>query len=146
MQCRVATESDLDAILAMMDGFNRSEGIPFTRDGFRAPLRTLLAGPHLGAVLLFEDAALLGYAVVTWGFDLEFGGRDAFLTELWIEPRFRGHGRGRTALAQVETFAREQGAGALHLGVRHDNAAAVRLYETGGYQDWPRRFMTKLLA
>lgn len=130
----------------MMHGFNEAEGIPFTRDGFRAPLRKLLGGPQLGAVLLFEAAALLGYAVVTWGFDLEFGGRDAFLTELWIEPRFRGHGHGRAALAHVETFAREQGAGALHLGVRRENSAAVRLYETGGYQDWPRRFMTRLLA
>lgn len=30
--------------------------------------------------------------------------------------------------------------------VRHDNRSAVRLYESGGYQDWPRRFMTRLLA
>jgi ribosomal protein S18 acetylase RimI-like enzyme len=144
--CRVAVESDLDAILVMMDGFNRYEGIPFTRDGFRAPLLALITGPQLGAVLLFEDAGVLGYAVVTWGFDLEFGGRDAFLTELWVEPQFRGHGRGRAALAHVESFARQQGAGALHLGVRHENAAAVSLYESGGYRDWPRRFMTKLLA
>jgi ribosomal protein S18 acetylase RimI-like enzyme len=145
LKCRVANETDADALLRMMDPFNTAEGIPFSADKFRPPLLKLLGSNQLGAVLVFETGALAGYAVVTWGYDLEFGGRDAFLTEFWIEPQARGTGFGRRALALAEEYAKAQGAHALHLGVRHDNAPATRLYESSGYHGWPRRYMTKLL-
>jgi ribosomal protein S18 acetylase RimI-like enzyme len=145
LKCRVANETDADALLRMMDPFNRAEGIPFGAEEFRPPLLKLLRDIQLGAALVFETDTLAGYAVVTWGYDLEFGGRDAFLTEFWIEPESRGSGMGRRALACAEEFAKAQGARALHLGVRHDNTPATRLYESSGYHGWPRRYMTKLL-
>ena len=144
-QLRVATEVDAADLLRMMAPFNAGEGIPFDADQFRGPLLSLLRDEKLGAVLLFEAGAILGYAVVAWSYDLEYGGRDAFLTEFWLEPESRGTGLGRRALAAVEEFARVQGAHALHLGVRPGNSTAVRLYETSGYTDWPRRFLSKLL-
>lgn len=143
--CRVAETSDSDALLRMMAPFNHEEGIAFSADSFRGPLSKLLHDDALGAALMFESGSIAGYAVVTWGFDLEFGGRDAFLTEFWIQPPFRGAGMGRRALELIEEFARSQGTHALHLGVRLDNTTATRLYESSGYRDWPRRYMTKLL-
>ena len=29
---------------------------------------------------------MVGYAIATFGFDLEYGGKDAVMTELWIDP------------------------------------------------------------
>jgi ribosomal protein S18 acetylase RimI-like enzyme len=95
-------------------------------------------------VLVFEvDAKAAGYAIVTWGYDLEYGGRDAFLTELFVRPAQRGRGIGHQALAAAEDAARAGGAHALHLLVRHDNAEALRLYDRAGYRTEARAVMTK---
>jgi ribosomal protein S18 acetylase RimI-like enzyme len=82
---------------------------------------------------------------VTFGFDLEYGGKDAFLTELWIVPDQRHRGLGRTALEAAEEYARQGGAHALHLLVRHDNSTARGLYQRAGYETEPRVVMTKRL-
>jgi len=53
---------------------------------------------------------ILGYFVLTWGYDLEWDGCDAFLTELFLVPAARGHGHGSGALVAAEAVAREHGA------------------------------------
>ncbi|MCA8945168.1 MAG: GNAT family N-acetyltransferase [Planctomycetes bacterium] len=142
--CRVATLRDSAALMRMMTAFNTNEGIAY--DSATAPLDLLLGDANLGLVLLFELVGQpAGYAVVTWNYDLEYGGRDAFLTELWIEPAHRGKGHGRSALAHIENACREHEAAALHLAVRPDNTGAVKLYESAGYADWPRRVLSKTL-
>jgi ribosomal protein S18 acetylase RimI-like enzyme len=147
LACRIAAPGDSATLLPMMAAFNAGEGIAFDAATTAAPLERLLSSPDLGLVLLFElDGQPAGYAVVTWNYDLEWGGRDAFLTELWIEPRHRGQGHGRRALAHIEESCRQSKAAALHLAVRPDNKGAVRLYETQGYKDWPRRVLSKPLS
>jgi ribosomal protein S18 acetylase RimI-like enzyme len=144
LQARGATQEDLAAILPMMEEFNACEAIPFDRATFTPRLERLLSDPGLGRVLIFEiDGRPGGYAVVTWGFDLEYGGRDSFLTELFVLATHRRRGIGRLALAAAEQAARAGGAHALHLLVRHENAGALRLYERAGYRTEPRAVMTK---
>jgi ribosomal protein S18 acetylase RimI-like enzyme len=149
MQLVIPEERDLDALMTMMEAFNRYESIVWTRAQGEAPLRTLIGDPSLGFVVLAREAAdapNLGYAVVTFGFDLEWGGRDAFLTELWLEPEARGRGVGARVLAAVEARAKAQGAHALHLMVRHANANAQALYRRAGYTVPDRLFMTRRLS
>jgi len=127
-----------------MEDFNAGESIAFDRALFRPRLERLLADPGLGRVLVFEvDGDPSGYAIVTWGYDLEYGGRDAFLTEFYVRPDHRRRGIGRQALAAAEEAARSGGAHALHLLVRHENAEAQRLYGRAGYRTEPRAVMTK---
>ena len=114
-------------------------------DGSMAP--ELLDSPELGVIAhILEGDALRGYVVLTWGFDLEWGGRDAFLTELYLLPSARGRGLGRRALPVIEELARRRGARALHLMVRPENQAAVQLYRGAGYSSPPRTFLTKELS
>ncbi len=143
---RGAVQSDVDVILTMMEDFNAHEGIVFERARFAQVLRTLLASPGLGGVLVFSvDEAIAGYAVVTFGFDLEHGGRDAFLTDLYVVGARRGAGIGEAGLAAAEEFARANGVHALHLGVRHQNRPARALYEKSGYRPLDRIVMSKPL-
>jgi ribosomal protein S18 acetylase RimI-like enzyme len=143
---RAATDADLPAILTMMEDFNAIEAIVFDREGAVPRIRELLGDARLGGLLvLCVDGAPAGYAIVTFGFDLEFGGRDAFLTELYVAAAARRRGIGRQALAAAERFARAGGAHALHLLVRHDNAPARALYERAGFATQPRLVMTRLL-
>jgi GNAT superfamily N-acetyltransferase len=109
-------------------------------------LKTLLSDRNLGVIgLLVAAGGPVGYFVLTWGYDLEWDGRDAFLTELFLIPEARGHRLGGEAMAHVENVAREHGARALHLMVRDDNVVARRLYARQGYVSPPRTFLSKPL-
>jgi ribosomal protein S18 acetylase RimI-like enzyme len=143
---RPATEADIPTILMMMQDFNAIEAIAFDRVAFAPRLRELIGNRALGGLIVFTvNAAPAGYAVVTWGWDLEFGGRDAFLTELYVSAERRRQGIGRQGLAAARAFAKSGGAHALHLLVRHDNAPARALYEADGFATQPRLVMTQLL-
>ena len=144
---RPATEADVPTILTMMREFNAIESIAFDRESFAPRVRELVATPALGGILILTvDGALAGYAIVTFGWDLEFGGRDAFLTELFVVEERRRQGVGRQGLAAAQAFARAGGAHALHLLVRHENQPARALYDKSGFATQPRLIMTKRLG
>ena len=144
---RPATDADVPAILTMMADFNAIEAIPFDRESFTPGVRELVASPGIGGILVFTFAgAVAGYAIVTYGWDLEFGGRDAFLTELYVAAAHRRRGIGRQGLAAAQAFAKQGGAHALHLLVRHDNAPARLLYDDAGFKTQPRLVMSKRLG
>jgi ribosomal protein S18 acetylase RimI-like enzyme len=144
---QLAKLADVDALLEMMAQFNDLEAIPWTRHEARPAVEKLVVSPQLGLVgLVVEGDTVRGYFVVTWGYDLEWYGRDAFLTELYLLPEARGRGLGREVMAQVEALASQRGARALHLVVRPENTAAVRLYESAGFERPPRVLMSKGLT
>jgi ribosomal protein S18 acetylase RimI-like enzyme len=147
IRIREATVDDTNALLDMMAEFNAFERIRWARATGEAPLRTLLSDPSLGIVGIVEDETKpLGYFVVTWGYDLEWNGRDAVLTELFVVPEARCCGVGRTALEQAERLAVKYGAHALHLMVRPENERAHELYLRAGYVSPPRVFLTKTIS
>jgi len=144
---RPATKADVPALLTMMEDFNAIEAIAFDAEAFAPRVRELVESPHIGGILVFTvDGAPIGYAVVTFGWDLEFGGRDAFLTELYVVGDRRAQGIGQKGLAAAQAWARDGGAHALHLLVRHDNAPARALYDRAGFKTQPRLVMSKLLG
>jgi GNAT superfamily N-acetyltransferase len=144
LTARIATEGDAPELLRMMEDFNRLEGTPWDAGQKASALRTLLGDSSLGLVcLLGGPSGVIGYFVLTWGFDLEWDGRDAFLTELFLVADARGKKLGGPALTHAEAFAREHGARALHLMVRYDNLPAQRLYARHGFTSPPRLFLTK---
>jgi len=142
---RVAAPGDEDALLAMMHDFNLGEGITLDAAVLRSALSRLLRDQTLGVVWFIETDRVAGYLVVTFGYDLEFGGPDSFLTELYLVPEARGHGVGAGALAAMEAQVRALGARAIHLMVRPENEPAVRLYASAGYVAPPRLLLSKRL-
>jgi len=142
---RPATFGDLAAVLPRTSALNAHEAIAIDPAVLEAALVRLLGDPGLGAVWLVERAgAAIGYAIVTFGYDLEFGGRDAVLTELWIDPPERGRGAAGAALDLIAPELRGRGVGALHLQVRPDNPARA-LYQRSGFVASPRVVMTRRL-
>ena len=143
---RGAGSRDLEVLLPMVEAFQQFERIPFDAAAARRSLGTLLEDPRLGHVLLAEDGGRpVGYAILTFGYDLEFGGMDAYLTDLFLIEEVRGDGLGRWLLAEVERAAQERGVQALHLMVAPQNQRAHHLYHRAGFQVSPRLFLTKLL-
>jgi GNAT superfamily N-acetyltransferase len=146
LHLRIAGEQDIVVLLTMMEPFNALERLPWDARAKERALRTLLTDRSLGVVgLLVSTDGPVGYFVVTWGYDLEWDGRDAFLTELFLEPRLRGQGLGNEAMKHLEAVAREHGARALHLMVLDENLVARRLYASHGYVAPPRIFLSKQL-
>lgn len=146
LRLSIADERDVALVLKLMEPFNLLEQTPWEPMAKERALRTLLADPSLGVVgILVAADGPAGYFVLTWGYDLEWDGRDAFLTELFLVPEARGHGLGNQALDHVEAVARQHGARALHLMAREENVVARRLYARHGYVSPPRVFLSKQL-
>jgi len=143
---RPASPADEAAFVPLMRALYEHEGLPFREAALRAPLRKLLAEPTLGgAWLAFEGSAAVGYALATWGFSTEMGGRFLFLDELLVALDRRGRGIGTRFLALLEEYARAGGGFAVRLEVGETNARARRLYAAAGYADPGRRFLAKRL-
>lgn len=141
-----ASAQDIDTLLPMMFDFNQGELIEVDPQALRPALARLLADEALGRVWLFQSGAgTVGYAVLTFGYDLEFAGRDAFITEIYLCPGARGKGFGRVVLAKIEAAAADLDTRAIHLMVRPENHPAVALYASAGYASPPRTFLSKTL-
>jgi ribosomal protein S18 acetylase RimI-like enzyme len=142
---RPANLDDRMDLLPRTRALNAHEGIAIDPSELEDALDRLLRDPSLGGAWLIErDGRVIGSAIVTFGYDLEFGGRDAFLTEIWVDPPERGSGAGAEALRLLAPELRARGVHALHLGVRPENPA-MRLYERAGFVAVPRVLMTQRL-
>ncbi|MCA1618509.1 MAG: GNAT family N-acetyltransferase [Acidobacteria bacterium] len=143
---RVAAAGDAGALLAMMRELNEHEGMAFDEPRARAALAELIADERFGvAHLILFGGETAGYLVVTFGFSVEFGGRDAFVDELFVKDEFRGRGAGKAALRLAAEVCRARGVGALHLEVGRANEPAQALYRREGFLDHDRYLLTKWL-
>ena len=141
---KLAAASDADALLEMMRGLYEHDRIPFDEPKARAALAQLLGDDACGvAHLILHGGETAGYLVLTFGFSLEFGGRDAFVDELFVKDEFRGRGAGRAALDFAAEVCRARGVRALHLEVERANTSAQALYRKHGFKDHDRYLMTK---
>lgn len=141
-----ATRSDLDSLLALRRHFCLHEHLEFRQDATQTALEELLDNPSLGRVWLIScHGAIAGYLVLTFGFSLEFNGRDAFIDELYVEERFRGKGLGRLAIRHAEQTCCAAGVRALHLEVDRGNHRARGVYQEAGFRDRDNHLLTKLL-
>ena len=142
---RPAALADLPLLVAFSSALNAHESIAISDAELDAGLRQLVGDSQLGVVFVIEqDGAAVGYALCAFAFDLEFRGREAWLTELFIVDDARGRGQGTAALQLIEAELRARGIKALHLQVRPDNPA-VALYERLGFTRVPRLVMTRRL-
>lgn len=138
--------SDIDELLPLMRAFYAGERLPYDEAVLRRALGELWIEPlHGGAWLARVDEEPVGYGVLCCGFSLEYGGRDAFVDELYVRPRWRGKGIGNLLLDALEAGCRSSGVAALHLEVDHGNADGKRLYARRGFVDHDRHLMTKWL-
>jgi ribosomal protein S18 acetylase RimI-like enzyme len=148
MNFSLATSADVAEILPLMIEFNRGEGIPWRAAPMTAALRRVIDDPRLGTFLLARDEAsgtLAGYCLATFGFDIEYAGRDAFVTELFVRSESRGSGLGRALLKAMIDRLRDAQVGAVHLVVRPENDRARALYAALGFAASPRILMTRRL-
>lgn len=140
---RSSTLGDLPVLTTLMAEFYAESGYPFERGPGAEALSKLVRTPELGRLWLIAQPEIVGYIAVTFGFSLEYLGRDAFIDELFIRPALRGAGLGTRVLQAVERECIESGVRALHLEVERDNPAAQALYRRQGFRDNDRQLLSK---
>lgn len=141
---KLATPDDIEALLAMMIDFYAHEGLALDETIARRALLDLIDDEKLGRVFLILLAnEIVGYAVLTFGYSLEFHGRDAFVDEIYLRDEHRGQGIGARALEFLTGVCAENGVAALHLEVERSNARAQAVYRKFGFEDHDRYLMTK---
>lgn len=144
---RPAEPSDADALIEMMRGLYEHDRTPFDERSHRDALARLFTNDSYGLVyLLLSGGGVAGYVVITFGFSLEFRGRDAFIDEVFVREEFRGRGLGAAAVRFAEGVCRERGVGALHLEVERANTRAQSVYRKAGFKDHDRYLLTKWLS
>jgi ribosomal-protein-alanine N-acetyltransferase len=121
LKIRPMSESDVDAVMQVE---SRAYEFPWTPGIFRDCLRV---GYHCWVYSL--DQQIIGFSVMS----VAVG--EAHILNICIAPEHQGHGLGRRLLERTLTLAKKQGADTAFLEVRASNRAALRLYETLGFNE-----------
>ncbi len=139
--------SDVDQLLDLIHNFYQHFDYPYTESEKRLTLEELFESPMVGRIYLIEkDEKIVGYVFVSFYFSIEFGGRTAFIDELFVLPRDRGQGIGSRVIHLVEQKCHELNLKAIHLESERTNEGAIALYLKLGFVDYDRQLMTKKLG
>jgi GNAT superfamily N-acetyltransferase len=133
--------------VALMAEFYAEADFPLPAANAMRAFAALLADPALGAVWLAGGGERpAGYAVLTVGYSMEYGGLRGFVDDLYVRPAARGRGVAAALLAGVRRGCAERGVRALHVEVGPDNDAARRVYARAGFADGGHLLLTLPLA
>ena len=133
---------DLEALASLSSEFNEIDGHPHDERKVRAALIPLLRDDSLGVVYLFGEPPD-GYAVVTWGYSIESGGRDALLDEIYVRHRGRGHGG--AAFEGVLADIRGRGLSRMFLETERSNVRVRSFYARYGFAEDDSVWMSREL-
>jgi GNAT superfamily N-acetyltransferase len=142
----LVTAADLPLLEQFVRAYYVEDRHSFDESRQPAALAALAAGEPFGRAWLVElTERRVGYVVLSWGFSVEAGGREACLDEIYLVPEVRGRGLGGRVLALVEAEARAFGVRRIFLEVERHNRV-IGLYRRAGYADHDRFLMSKLLS
>ena len=139
---RRAGLEDLELLAALSAEFNEIDGHSHDDARVRTALTPLLVDDALGVVYLFGEPAS-GYAVVTWGYSIESGGRDALLDEIYL--RSRGQGLGGVALEEILDDLRQRGLTRMFLETERPNTKVRTFYTRHGFKEDDSIWMSREL-
>jgi GNAT superfamily N-acetyltransferase len=141
---RLATPDDVESVTALVAEFCEIDDHEFDADRVQRALRPLLAGDAFGVVWLVVDGnAPVGYAVVTWGYAIESGGRDALLDEIYVRDRERG--AGGELLETLLADCRRRGMSRMFLETESHNERVRGFYARHGFAVDPSIWMSRPL-
>ncbi|WP_238987420.1 GNAT family N-acetyltransferase [Roseovarius dicentrarchi] len=126
----LAKPGDLDTILPLIAAFHSEAGVMQDDDALRAAVAPLLDGSPHGAIYMAGPVrAPIGYAVISFGWSLQFGGLEGKLAEIYIRPGVRGRGIASDILSTLPRALAGAGLRVLHLETARDDARPRAFYE-----------------
>ena len=141
---RAGRISDFDIPIQLVEEYYRYDSLEFDTHRIGPALRKLLQDKNLGCALVVEQGAdVAGYLLLTYNYDLEFGGYEGLITDLFLREKFRGRGIGRLMIDRVEAHCRAAGISTVELQVEIENRPAHSFYHKLGFSRLPRLVMSK---
>lgn len=148
MEIKEAHIQDIPSLIPLVKEFYTLEKIKFHEPTIQAALTQFLTNDQYGRAWLIEDNEnLIGYVIFTFGFCLEFGGRDAFIDEIFLVESARNKGVGKKVIDFLSDYASNHGIKVILLEVDHDNISAQEVYKKRGFSSREKYFlMTKYVS
>lgn len=133
MSVRRAIASDIDALVRLGQLYCAADKVEWIPERARRGFLGLLSDDTNGVVLVSEQhGAVVGYAVLTWGWSIECGGRESLLDEMFIEHP--GRGLGSELLEAVVVAAQRHGAARVFLETEAGNESAREFWLKRGFE------------
>jgi ribosomal protein S18 acetylase RimI-like enzyme len=145
LQIRIAEDEDLPSLIPLMLEFSKEVDAELTEQHVFGALKPLLADRSIGDVWIAEDDQVLGYLVITWGWGIESGGKEALIDEIFISPPLRGQGLATALIQAALGRARDLDTKAVFLETERDNPQSRELYERLGFRTESSLWMRALL-
>ncbi len=136
------TSEDIDRIVIMMREFYAIDGYPIDVEKSKKLFSEFIANENHGkAWVIWNDNQPVGYAIITFVFSFEYGGRIGFIDELYVSENVRGQGIGKATVAFLLTEATRLSLKLLYLEVEHHNSNAQKLYLSAGFSLHNRKIL-----
>ncbi|MCF4970046.1 GNAT family N-acetyltransferase [Nostoc sp. CMAA1605] len=144
---KLADNNDIDKLLQFIQKLYEVDGsIAFNAVVARQALIKLLSDELMGRIWLIQDQnSSVGYVIITFSYSLEYGGKDAFIDELYIDKDYQRQGIGKQTIKFLEEVCISLNVRALHLEVEKENTSAQSFYHQVGFVDHNRYLMTKYI-
>jgi GNAT superfamily N-acetyltransferase len=130
----LAGPAQLDELLPLVAAYHAFEDVETSAEQRRNSVNKLLGDKNLGEIWQVRNLGnLIGYIAVCYSYSIEFGGRDAFVDEFYVEAAERGKGIGGRVLKEIAALLRARGIVAVHLEVDGGNERARAAYARAGF-------------
>jgi ribosomal protein S18 acetylase RimI-like enzyme len=128
-----------------MRAFSEEVSAPLSVSHIENALAPLLHDPTIGDVWVVEEEAIAGYLVITWGWGIESGGREALIDEIYVTPEYRGQGLASALIYASLEKAKALSTKAVFLETEAANPESRALYERLGFKVESSVWMRSLL-
>lgn len=120
---------DISTITQMMQDFYAIDNYPMDVEVAKKLFQEFISNEHLGkSWLIYSENEIVGYIILTFIFSFEYGGKIAFVDELFIKETARGKGIGKEAIQFVQREVPKLSLKLLYLEVEPHNENAQKLY------------------
>ena len=133
---------DISTITQMMQDFYAIDNYPIDVEVAKNLFQEFISNEHLGkSWLIYSENEIVGYIILTFIFSFEYGGKIAFLDELFIKETARGKGFGKEAIQFIQQEVPKLSLKLLYLEVEPHNENAQKLYLAHDFELHNRKLM-----
>lgn len=133
---------DITATTLMMQDFYVIDNYRMDIEVTQKMFQEFISNENLGKcwLICFENE-IVGYIILTFVFSFEYGGKIAFVDELFIKETARGKGIGKEAILFVQAEVPKLSLKLLYLEVEPHNKNAQKLYLAHDFELHNRKLM-----
>ena len=134
--------ADIEIITQMMQDFYAIDNYPMDIEVTKNLFQEFISNEHLGkSWLMYSENEIVGYIILTFIFSFEYGGKIAFVDELFIKETARGKGIGKEAIQFIQREVPKLSLKLLYLEVEPHNENAQKLYLAHDFELHNRKLM-----